>query len=432
MRSPLFDNPINNYFPQIPMNKYLSTIIAGLILVLAFMFYYMSPTKQWERQVERYQEDINEYKSSTDQLIQDNKSMLDLIKTLSWKILDNSKQINSNSEAIEKTELCIKANSMDCANGDKTAMLHLIPQANATVEWEDSEQDIREDILFVSIPSTTTSSGRITEYYTNNPSGDQCSNFRSEPKRIVLHYTATPDSIPVGNIVASHHRKNGTVYYAGYHYIVDKTGKIYRTRPENCNALAEPVANHDGIHIAYIGDDKPTKAQVDSIVWLTKDVSKRLSIPIGNVTAHADIAPKNHKESLEYMFGGYQAFQKLIRLTQTITRDGKQMDSITYAWQAWWDMDFILTIQKESQFNNESKGDIDRPNKWDYSYGYCQYNVTWQHLWLAEYVKLKTWQEQLNHCHEKYVYASTLKWGVWSRFHGYDTRLKNASRFVVQ
>ncbi len=111
---------------------------------------------------------------------------------------------------------------------------------------------------------------------------------------------------------------------------------------------------------------------------------------------------------MDYMFGGYDAFQKLIRYTQTITRDGKEMDALTYAWRAWGDMDFILTIQAESQFNPESKGDIDRPNKGDYSFGYCQYNTYWQPLWLEEYKNLKTYQEQLNHCHEKYLYASTL------------------------
>ena len=65
------------------MNKYTYSIIALAIAIIVATFYYMSPTQQWERQVKRYQEDINEYKSSTDQLIKDNKSMLDLIKTLS-------------------------------------------------------------------------------------------------------------------------------------------------------------------------------------------------------------------------------------------------------------------------------------------------------------------------------------------------------------
>lgn len=175
------------------------------------------------------------------------------------------------------------------------------------------------------------------------------------------------------------------------------------------------------------------------MVWLVKDISNRTGIPTKNVTAHADIQAKNYKESIQYMFcgnekkcNGYETFQKLIRLTQTITRDGKQMDALTYAYQAWGDMDFILTIQKESQFNPESKGDIDRPTKGDYSFGYCQYNTHHQPAWLSEYTNLKTYQEQLNHCHEKYTYASTLPGGIGSRFHGYNTRMDNKDRFIIQ
>jgi len=79
----------------------------------------------------------------------------------------------------------------------------------------------------------------------------------------------------------------------------------------------------------------PNQSQIESIVWLTKDVSKRLSIPIKNVTSHADIQAKHYKESLDYWFGGYDAFQKMIRLTQTITRDGEQMDALTYVCPVW-------------------------------------------------------------------------------------------------
>jgi hypothetical protein len=110
------------------------------------------------------------------------------------------------------------------------------------------------------------------------------------------------------------------------------------------------------------------------MIWLTKDVSKRLNIPIKNVASHSDIQAKHYKESLDYWFGkyddnqnitikGYDAFQKLIRYTQTITRDGKEMDALTYAWRAWGDMDFILTIQAESQFKPQARGDIDNPSK---------------------------------------------------------------------
>lgn len=374
------------------------------------------------------------YKSAVEDRLKKNEENLKLIQTLSWEIQMNLNINEGDIRSIERLELCIKSKSVNCIQWDEMAMLQLIPKAHATIEWEDTEENVRENIINATPAEGkyTQVNHKITTYYTNNPQWDQCKDFHNSPSRIVLHYTATPANITVESIVAAHHRANGTLYYGGYHYLVKADGTIVQIRPENCNALAEPKANRDGIHISYIGDDKPTKEQTDSIIWLTKDISKRLNISIKNVTAHADIAAKNHKESMDYMFGGYDAFQKLIRQSQTITRDGKQMDALTYAYQAWGDMDFILTIQKESQFNPESKGDIDRPNKGDYSFGYCQYNTNYQPDWLSEYKNLKTYQEQLNHCHEKYVYASTLPGGVGSRFHGYNDRMKNKNRFVIQ
>ncbi len=422
------------YIIKTYMNKYTYTILIIAIAIISGTFYYTSPTQQWARQEKLYNEQINAIGREKDSIQDWVLSKIKQIETLSWQIQSDRILIENKSKEIDRLILCRNAHSVDCIKADKHAMVSLIPQANATIEWEKSEQDVRENIINATPVqwAYTKVNPKVTTYYTNNPQGDQCKDMHNEPTRIVLHHTATPSTITVESIVASHHRKNGTSHYAGYHYLIKADGAIVQVRPENCNALAAPVANHDGIHISYIGDDKPNKAQLDSLIWLTKDVSKRLNISIKNVTAHADIQAKNHKESMDYMFGGYQAFQKLIRLTQTITRDGKQMDALTYAYQAWGDMDFILTIQKESQFNPESKGDIDRPNKGDYSFGYCQYNSNWQHLWLEEYKNLKTYQEQLNHCHEKYVYASTLPGGVGSRFHGYNDRLTNSSRFVIQ
>ena len=417
------------------MNKYTYIIIILAIAIVTSTFYYTSPAQQWERQVKLYQEQMNSYSGDIQNLEKSIINKQDQIVTLSGNIILDKALIQDKKKSQERIDLCIKSKSMDCANADKQAMLSLLPHANASIEWEYTEQDVRDNII-----SATSSiqwewskgKPRIATYYTNNPQGDQCKDMHNAPTRIVLHHTATPSTITVESIVASHHRKNSTTHYAGYHYLIKADGVVVQVRPENCNALAAPVANHDGIHISYIGDDKPTQAQTDSIVWLTKDVSKRLNISLKNVTAHADIQAKNHKESMEYMFGGYDAFQKLIRLSQTITRDGKQIDALTYAYQAWGDMDFILTVQKESQFNESSRGDIDHPNKGDFSLGFLQYHSSYQPIWQAEYAKLSTWQDKMNHAHEKYTYASTLEWGVGSRFHGYNDRLKNSSRFIIQ
>lgn len=406
--------------------KYVKPIGFILAIVLAGVIYTMIPTQS--KIIEGYQRELATLSGAIEQARREREVLKARDIELSWSI-------NQDKARIEILKLCIEAKTMECEWWKKEAMLRLIPEAHATLDTEHTEDDVKANLMK---PSPTTvnkvDNGKITQLYANNPGSplEECKDFTLDPKRIVLHYTATPSTLTADQIIKSHLNKWGLDHYAGYHYIIDDSGRIWNTRPEECNALAEPKANHDAVHIAYIGNDKPNKDQLDSIVWLTKDVSKRLNIPIKNVTAHADVAAKNHKESMEYMFGGYDTFQKMIRLTQTITRDGKQMDALTYAWHAWWDMDFILTIQTESQFKPDAKWDIGNPWPWQYSFGYCQYNTHHQSLWYNEYKNLKTYQEQLNHCHEKYVYASTLPWWVWSRFHGYNVRMKNKDRFVIQ
>lgn len=420
-------------FLKTNMNKYTLSFYGFIAVVLiSALFWYTSDAQVTERKMNEYQEKIESLNSKNDSLSGSISDIEKQIYQLQSRIESNKIIINENNSHINKLNLCIKSKSMDCDSADKTAMLQLIPSANATIEQEDNSDDVRDGILDNPYTGSITGTWMIRTYYTNNPVGDKCEGFHNEPTRIVLHYTATPYDIPVENIVASHHRKNGTKYYAGYHYIVQADGTIVNTRPENCNALAAPDANHDGIHISYVWDDKPTEAQTKAIVWLVKDVSKRLKIDRKNVTAHSDIQAKNYKESMEYMFGGYAIFQQLLRAEDIITRDGKQLDALTYAWRTWGDMDFVLTLQKESQFNPDAKGDIDNPSKGHFSFGYCQYNTKWQSAWYDEYTKLKTYQEKLNHCHEKYTYAATLPGGVWSRFHGYNDRMKNKDRFVIQ
>lgn len=350
------------------MNKYTYIILVVAIAIIAGTFWYTSPTQQWERQEKSYYDQINSFSGKIKSLNDDIIHQEEVIKQAKARIESNKLLITDHTGSIEKIDLCIKSKSMDCLKADKTAMLQLIPSAHATTDDEKSPRDIREKLLKPEPAVINTASHKdkkITELYANNPGNaiEECKDFRLDPKRIVLHYTATPSNLSAQQILQSHLNRWDLDHYAGYHYIIDAEGKIFSTRPIECNALAEPVANHDGIHISYIGDDKPNLEQIQSLVWLVKDISNRTGISVKNVTAHADIAAKNHKESMDYMFGGYDAFQKLIRLSQTITRDGKQMDSLTYAYQAWGDMDFILTIQKESQFNESSKGDIDRPGK---------------------------------------------------------------------
>ena len=239
------------------MNKYTYIILALAIAIISGTFWYTSPAQQWERQEKLYQEQINKLDQQNESLEKGIQSKIDTINTLSGQIQTDKGFIQDNKKSREKLDLCIKSKSMDCAKADKTAMLQLIPGAYATTEDEKSSQDIKLKLLKPQpavINTTSFKDKNITELYANNPGSalEECKDFRLDPKRIVLHYTATPSNLSAQQILQSHLNRWDLDHYAGYHYIVDADGKIFSTRPIECNALAEPKANHDAIHISYI------------------------------------------------------------------------------------------------------------------------------------------------------------------------------------
>lgn len=242
---------------------------------------------------------------------------------------------------------------------------------------------------------------------------------------IEFHYTATDDDTTLQAIKNWHTNKYGADHI-GYHYVIKPNGEITNTRDESCVAGADKwhKNNYRFIHVAFVGDDKPSKEQAESMAKLAKILIQKYNLSFDSVSAHADWWPKSKKESLEYWFWSKEEFIKMIRYQYSISIYGKESLELTYMWKAWWDLDFITTIFQESRFNNNSRGDGGN------SYGYCQIHKGFQPWWHSEYMKLETMEERLNYCHEKYIYASTLKGGIWSRFHWFNARhehLKNIS-----
>jgi len=275
----------------------------------------------------------------------------------------------------------------------------------------------------------TIPSKQITAYYmAREIPKDACEGWENTPKSVILHYTATKPTTTVSSIGESHKNRFWVDYFIAYHYLIKADGSIVKTRPESCGSISvqSEELNTHAIHIAYIGDDKPNAKQLESLVTLTRDVQNRYSMPRDALFGHADIQAKNHKESLEGMFWSKDAFVKLLRLKDSITIYGKTSPELTYMWHAWWDADFIGTIFAESRMNNATVGDCGN------SIGYCQIHKGYQPWWYEEYQSLKTMQERLNYCHEKYVYSSTLKWWVGSRFHWFDVRGEHIKNIVIK
>lgn len=116
---------------------------------------------------------------------------------------------------------------------------------------------------------------------------------------LVLHYTGMKTAQEAVNQLRIPSTK------VSAHYIVDEKGMIYHLVDENKRAWHAGVSswrghtniNHRsiGIEIVNPGHEfgyRPfPKAQMEAVIWLSKDIIERHNIPARNVVGHSDIAP---------------------------------------------------------------------------------------------------------------------------------------------
>ena len=94
-------------------------------------------------------------------------------------------------------------------------------------------------------------------------------NTRKSTKRIIIHHSASAD-VPASTIHGWHLGQKWSGI--GYHFVIRANGAIERGRPEwAIGSHSGPDGNGDSIGIVLTGNfeyDKPTEAQMDSLVWL--------------------------------------------------------------------------------------------------------------------------------------------------------------------
>jgi len=243
---------------------------------------------------------------------------------------------------------------------------------------------------------------------------------------IEFHYTASTDT-KLSSIKQSHENKYG-IDHIWYHYVIKSDGEITSTRDEKCIAAADKWSknNYRFIQVAFIWDDKPTEAQTKSMIQLSKAIQFRYKLPTDSVSSHQEWGPKSVKENFTHWYWSKAEFIKKIRQSMTITLHWKSSPELTYIWEAWGDLDLIATWYQESWLNNKSVGDGGQ------SIWYCQLHGWYNPGWQAHYLTLKTMAERLNYCHDLYIYAKWLKWGVGSRFHGYLLKDKHLPFIVIK
>ena len=115
---------------------------------------------------------------------------------------------------------------------------------------------------------------------------------------MVLHDTAGggsgPDAVKGGQEV----RADGFAY--GYHFYVDRNGKVFQGAPLNVRTngiepASAPYTNKNTINIAFInggkdlGDD-PTTAQLKTAALLVQDVGNNFGIPKSNISTHGVVS----------------------------------------------------------------------------------------------------------------------------------------------
>lgn len=115
---------------------------------------------------------------------------------------------------------------------------------------------------------------------------------RRKTEAIVLHHSASGPTTTIQD-VHRWHLANGWSGI-GYHYVIYADGQIWTGRPEDTVGAhayysAKQEANSNGIGVCLIGNfetGKPTQAQLDSLVWLIRDIRTR----------HLGIAVQGHKD----------------------------------------------------------------------------------------------------------------------------------------
>jgi N-acetylmuramoyl-L-alanine amidase len=116
---------------------------------------------------------------------------------------------------------------------------------------------------------------------------------------IVVHCTAHPDrhafGIGVREIRADHvapQSQGGRGWIdVGYHYVIRRNGEIECGRMESRIGAHCPPMNKNSIGVAWVGLEKPTSEQRESLVRLTRELMERYGVPVHRVFGHKEADP---------------------------------------------------------------------------------------------------------------------------------------------
>ena len=104
---------------------------------------------------------------------------------------------------------------------------------------------------------------------------------------IVIHCTDSPDARDIGALeIDRWHRERGWGRI-GYHYVVRRNGDVEKGRPDESIGAHVFGHNKNSIGVVWVGKDKPTQAQIDTLARLTTRLCEMYKTK--NVKGHCEL-----------------------------------------------------------------------------------------------------------------------------------------------
>ena len=125
--------------------------------------------------------------------------------------------------------------------------------------------------------------------------------FPNKPEFIILHHTDNhrKRGTQEGSIEATHANRgyplSTTGHHAGYHYLIERSGKTVKLREENEEGAHAPEEkmNFRSIGIALAGDFqemRPSSPQIHALRTLITEIRSRYDIPLERILLHREVS----------------------------------------------------------------------------------------------------------------------------------------------
>jgi len=121
-------------------------------------------------------------------------------------------------------------------------------------------------------------------------------------RRITLHHEGSPDTVEFTDRRATADRLERIRRFhigrgwgdIGYHYVVDRAGRIWQARPVSFQGAHVRDHNEHNIGVMCLGNfnkQRPSDAQLEGLARITTQLRHKYRVPIRKVHTHQELAP---------------------------------------------------------------------------------------------------------------------------------------------